>query len=158
MFHQEGLPLPSDVFEIASTFAARGILLGQSNVVCTLPSNSISSDLRQGSLLQLNLPIKLSQPPVGVLHRPGSTEMGRLRRESHPLSTRDGHGTVAHWQKSPAGWAPPALFAPVRPWTVRCASTFGRPKHAPGAFVRTAAPFPLAKGATFCPGRVARGA
>lgn len=69
MFHQEGLPLPSDVFEIASTFAARGILLDNSNVVCTLPSNSVSADLKQGSLLQLNLPIKLSQPPVGVLHR-----------------------------------------------------------------------------------------
>lgn len=69
MFHQEGLQLPSDVFEIASTFAARGILLDNPNVVCTLPSKSISSDLQQGSLLQLNLPIKLSQPPVGVLHR-----------------------------------------------------------------------------------------
>ncbi len=69
MFHQEGLQLPSDVFEIASTFAARGILLDNPNVVCTLPSKSVSSDLQQGSLLQLNLPIKLSQPPVGVLHR-----------------------------------------------------------------------------------------
>ncbi|HEY4212089.1 MAG TPA: LysR family transcriptional regulator [Steroidobacteraceae bacterium] len=69
MFHQEGLPLPSNVFEIASTFAARGILLDNPNVVCTLPSKSISGDLQQGSLLQLDLPIKLSQPPVGVLHR-----------------------------------------------------------------------------------------
>jgi LysR family transcriptional regulator, regulator for genes of the gallate degradation pathway len=69
MFHQEGLQLPSDVFEIASTFAARGILLDNPNVVCTLPSKSVSGDLQQGSLLQLNLPIKLSQPPVGVLHR-----------------------------------------------------------------------------------------
>ena len=69
MFHQEGLQLPSDVFEIASTFAARGILLDNPNVVCTLPSKSVSSDLQQGSLLQLNLPIKLNQPPVGVLHR-----------------------------------------------------------------------------------------
>jgi LysR family pca operon transcriptional activator len=73
MFHQEGLQLPSNVFEIASTFAARGILLDNPNVVCTLPSNSISSDLQQGALLQLNLPIKLSQPPVGVLHRRSMT-------------------------------------------------------------------------------------
>ena len=73
MFHQEGLPLPSNVFEIASTFAARGILLDNPNVVCTLPSKSISGDLQQGSLLQLNLPIQLSQPPVGVLHRRGVT-------------------------------------------------------------------------------------
>jgi DNA-binding transcriptional LysR family regulator len=73
MFHQEGLPLPSDVFEIASTFAARAILLDNPNVVCTLPSKSISTDLQQGSLMQLNLPIKLSQPPVGVLHRRGVT-------------------------------------------------------------------------------------
>jgi hypothetical protein len=73
MFLQEGLPLPSDVFEIASTFAARGILVDNPNVVCTLPSKSISGDLKQGSLLQLNLPIKLTQPPVGVLHRRGLT-------------------------------------------------------------------------------------
>jgi DNA-binding transcriptional LysR family regulator len=73
MFHQEGLPLPSDVFEIASTFAARGILVDNPNVVCTLPSKSISRDLKQGSLLQLSLPIKLTQPPVGVLHRRGPT-------------------------------------------------------------------------------------
>jgi hypothetical protein len=38
-----------------------------------LPSKSIAGDLQQGSLLQLNLPIKLSQPPVGVLHRRGPT-------------------------------------------------------------------------------------
>ena len=69
MFHQEGLPLPSNVFEIASTFAARGILLDNPNVVCSLPSKSISSDLERGSLLQLNLPINLSPPPVGVLYR-----------------------------------------------------------------------------------------
>jgi LysR family pca operon transcriptional activator len=69
MFHQEGLPLPSNVFEIASTFAARGILLDNPNVVCSLPSKSISSDLQRGSLLQLNLPINLSPPPVGVLYR-----------------------------------------------------------------------------------------
>jgi DNA-binding transcriptional LysR family regulator len=69
MFNQEGLPLPSNVFEIASTFAARGILLDNPDVVCTLPSKSISSDLQDGSLVQLNLPIKLTQPPVGVLYR-----------------------------------------------------------------------------------------
>ncbi len=63
------MPLPSNVFEIASMFAARGILLDNPNVVCTLPSKSISSELQEGSLLQLNLPIKLSPPPVGVLHR-----------------------------------------------------------------------------------------
>ena len=44
-------------------------LLDNPDVVCTLPSNSISSDLQKGALLQLNLPIKLSQPPVGVLYR-----------------------------------------------------------------------------------------
>jgi len=69
MFHEEGLPLPSNVFEIASIFAARGILLDNPNVVCTMPSKSIYSDLQEGSLLQLNLPIKLSPPPVGVIHR-----------------------------------------------------------------------------------------
>jgi DNA-binding transcriptional LysR family regulator len=69
MFHQEGLPLPSNVFEIASIFAARGILLDNPNVVCTMPTKSVASDLQQGSLLQLNLPIKLNPPPVGVLYR-----------------------------------------------------------------------------------------
>jgi len=73
MFHQEGLPLPSNVFEIASIFAARGILLDNPNVVCTMPTKSVYSDLQEGSLLQLNLPIQLSQPPVGVLHRRGVT-------------------------------------------------------------------------------------
>lgn len=73
MFHQEGLQLPDNVFEIASTFAARGILLDNPNVVSTLPSKTISSDLQQGSLSQLDLPIRLSQPPVGVLHRPSLT-------------------------------------------------------------------------------------
>jgi DNA-binding transcriptional LysR family regulator len=69
MFHQEGLPLPTNVFEIASIFAARGILLDNPNVVCTMPTKSVSRDLQEGSLLQLNLPIKLTPPPVGVLHR-----------------------------------------------------------------------------------------
>jgi hypothetical protein len=63
------LQLPTNVFEIASIYAARGILLDNPNVVCTMPTKSVYSDLQEGSLLQLNLPIKLSPPPVGVLHR-----------------------------------------------------------------------------------------
>jgi DNA-binding transcriptional LysR family regulator len=73
MFHQDGLQLPGNVFEIASVFAARGILLDNPDVVCTLPSKSICSDLAAGTLLQLDLPIRLSPPPVGVLHRRSAT-------------------------------------------------------------------------------------
>ena len=69
MFHNAGLQLPSSVFEIASTFAARGILLDNPDVVCSLPSKSISHDLREGALVELNLPINLTPPPVGVLYR-----------------------------------------------------------------------------------------
>ena len=69
MFNQEGLPLPINVFEIASSYAARGILLSHPNVVCSMASKSVAADLQQGSLVKLNLPIKLNPPPVGVLHR-----------------------------------------------------------------------------------------
>lgn len=70
MFYQEGLPLPSNVFEIASIFAARDILLDNANVVGTLPSRSVHAELGKGVLRQLNVPIPLNPPPVGVLHKP----------------------------------------------------------------------------------------
>jgi DNA-binding transcriptional LysR family regulator len=69
MFYQEGLQLPSNVFEIASIFAARDILLEDGNVVCTLPSKSVYNELEKGSLKQLNVSIPLNPPPVGVLHK-----------------------------------------------------------------------------------------
>jgi len=69
MFYQEGLSLPSNVFEIASMFAARDILLDNDNVVCTLPSKSLHKDIASGLLTQLSVTIPLNPPPVGVLHR-----------------------------------------------------------------------------------------
>lgn len=69
MFYQEGLALPSNVFEIASMFAARDILLENENVVCTLPSESLRKDITSGVLTQLNVTIPLNPPPVGVLHK-----------------------------------------------------------------------------------------
>lgn len=69
MFYQEGLTLPSNVFEIASMFAARDILLENENIVGTLPSESLRKDITSGVLTQLNVPIPLNPPPVGVLHK-----------------------------------------------------------------------------------------
>jgi hypothetical protein len=34
-----------------------------------MASKSVAADLQQGSLVKLNLPIKLNPPPVGVLYR-----------------------------------------------------------------------------------------
>jgi DNA-binding transcriptional LysR family regulator len=69
LFYQEGLPLPSSAFEIASMFAARDILLDNGDVVCTLPSRSLREDIDNGTLAMLNVPIPLTPPPVGVLHK-----------------------------------------------------------------------------------------
>lgn len=69
MFYHEGLSLPSNVFEIASMFAAREILLENENVVCTLPSESLREDITNGRLTQLNVAIPLKPPPIGVLHK-----------------------------------------------------------------------------------------
>jgi DNA-binding transcriptional LysR family regulator len=69
LFYHEGLPLPSNVFEIASMFAARELLVESDEIVCTLPSMSLRDDLEKGSLIQLNVPIPLNPPPVGVLHK-----------------------------------------------------------------------------------------
>lgn len=69
MFYQQGLALPSDYFEIASMFAARDILLSNEHLVCTLPSKSLQRDINEGTLTQLNVPIPLAPPPVGVLHK-----------------------------------------------------------------------------------------
>jgi DNA-binding transcriptional LysR family regulator len=69
MFYQEGLPLPTDFFEIASMFAVRDILLENSDLVCTLPSRSLQSDIAAGTLTELKVPILLNPPPVGVLHK-----------------------------------------------------------------------------------------
>lgn len=71
MFYQEGLPLPTDFFEIASMFAARDILLENANLVCTLPSKSLRRDIAAGTLIELEVPILLNPPPVGVLHKRG---------------------------------------------------------------------------------------
>jgi DNA-binding transcriptional LysR family regulator len=71
MFYQQGLALPSDYFEIASMFAARDILLSNENLVCSLPSKSLQRDINEGTLTQLNVPIPLAPPPVGVLHKRG---------------------------------------------------------------------------------------
>lgn len=69
MFYQEGLSLPTDFFEIASMFAVRAILLENEHLVCTLPSKSLARDMEAGTLTELNVPIPLNPPPVGVLHR-----------------------------------------------------------------------------------------
>jgi hypothetical protein len=37
--------------------------------VCTLPSKSLQRDIEAGTLTELNVPIPLNPPPVGVLHR-----------------------------------------------------------------------------------------
>ncbi|HEX7080180.1 MAG TPA: LysR family transcriptional regulator [Gammaproteobacteria bacterium] len=73
LFYHEGLPLPSNVFEIASMFAARDILLADGSVVCTLPSKSLRTDIEEGRLVRLNVPIPLNPPPVGVLHKRDAT-------------------------------------------------------------------------------------
>lgn len=73
LFYQEGLSLPNNVFEIASMFAVRAILLENENLVCTLPSKSLRKDIRDGVLAQLNVPIPLNPPPVGVLHKSDPT-------------------------------------------------------------------------------------
>lgn len=72
LFYQQGLALPADFFEIASMFAARDILLENERLVCTLPSKSLQRDINEGTLVQLNVPIPLSPPPVGVLHKRGA--------------------------------------------------------------------------------------
>jgi DNA-binding transcriptional LysR family regulator len=69
LFYQEGLSLPNNAFEIASMFAARAILLENEDVVCTLPSKSLRREIHEGVLSQLNVPIPLNPPPVGVLHK-----------------------------------------------------------------------------------------
>jgi DNA-binding transcriptional LysR family regulator len=69
MFYQEGVALPSNVFEIASIFAARAILLENADVVSTLPSKSLRKEIADGVLVELNVKIPLSPPPVGVLHK-----------------------------------------------------------------------------------------
>jgi len=73
MFYQEGLALPSNVFEIASIFAARDLLLDNVDIVCTLPSKSLRKEISEGVLVQLNVPIPLNPPPVGVLHKRNPT-------------------------------------------------------------------------------------
>ncbi len=69
LFYQEGLSLPNNVFEIASMFAVRAILLENENLVCTLPSESLRRDIQNGVLAQLDVAIPLNPPPVGVLHK-----------------------------------------------------------------------------------------
>jgi len=69
LFYHEGVPLPNNVFEIASMFAARDILLNDGRVVCALPSESLRTDLEEGRLAQLNV----NPPPVGVLHKQDPT-------------------------------------------------------------------------------------
>ncbi len=69
LFYQEGLPLPSDVFEIASMFAARQVLLANRDIVCTLPSPSLGADFEDGVLASLNVTIPLNPQPIGVLHK-----------------------------------------------------------------------------------------
>jgi DNA-binding transcriptional LysR family regulator len=69
MFYNAGVPLPKNVFEIASMFAAREILLNDGQVVCTLPSQSLRSDIDAGRLAELAVPIPLQPPPVGVMHK-----------------------------------------------------------------------------------------
>jgi DNA-binding transcriptional LysR family regulator len=80
MFYQEGLALPNNVFEIASIFAARDLLLANVDVVCTLPSKSLRKEISEGVLVQLNVPIPLNPPPVGVLHKRSPT-MDRYAEE-----------------------------------------------------------------------------
>src|SRR5690606_25422578 len=80
MFYQEGLPLPSDVLEIASMFAARELLIANESLVGTLPSKSLDKELAEGLLVQLNVPIPLNPPPVGVLYKRDPT-MDRYAEE-----------------------------------------------------------------------------
>jgi DNA-binding transcriptional LysR family regulator len=88
MFYQEGLALPNNVFEIASIFAARDILLENGNVVCALPSKSLRKEIEDGVLVELDIPIPLTPPPVGVLHNRSPTmdayaeELVRALRET----------------------------------------------------------------------------
>lgn len=69
LFYQEGLPLPNNVLEIASMFAARDVLLSSSEIVCTLPSPSLSAEFGRGVVAALNVPIPLNPQPIGVLHK-----------------------------------------------------------------------------------------
>lgn len=80
MFYQEGLQLPSDVLEIASMFAARELLVANENLVGTLPSKSLDREIAEGLLVQLNVPIPLNPPPVGVLYKRDPT-MDRYAEE-----------------------------------------------------------------------------
>jgi DNA-binding transcriptional LysR family regulator len=80
MFYQDGLSLPSNVFEIASIFAARDILLDNADVVGTLPSKSLRKEIKDGVLTELNVQIPLTPPPVGVLHKRSPT-MDRYAEE-----------------------------------------------------------------------------
>jgi DNA-binding transcriptional LysR family regulator len=88
MFYQEGLALPNNVFEIASIFAARDILLENGDVVCALPSKSLRKEIEDGVLVELDIPIPLTPPPVGVLHNRSPTmdayaeELVRALRET----------------------------------------------------------------------------
>jgi DNA-binding transcriptional LysR family regulator len=80
MFYQEGLPLPSNVFEIASMFAARDFLLENVDIVGTLPAKSLRKEIADGILVQLNVPIPLNPPPVGVSYKRSPT-MDRYAEE-----------------------------------------------------------------------------
>lgn len=72
LFYEEGLPLPRDVLEIASMFAARDLLLGDSRIVCAVPARSLREDVNAGRITRLDVPMGMPPPPVGVLHRSGS--------------------------------------------------------------------------------------
>jgi DNA-binding transcriptional LysR family regulator len=80
MFYQDGLSLPSNVFEIASIFAARDILLDNAELVGTLPSKSLRKEIKDGVLIELDVRIPLTPPPVGVLHKRSPT-MDRYAEE-----------------------------------------------------------------------------
>jgi DNA-binding transcriptional LysR family regulator len=88
MFYNAGVPLPKNVFEIASMFAAREILLNDGQIVCTLPAHSLRGDINAGRLAELAVPIPLQPPPVGVMHKRDpameryADELTRALRES----------------------------------------------------------------------------
>lgn len=73
LFYQDGLPLPSNVFEIASMFAVRDVLLENGDIISTLPSRSLCTDIEEGRLCALDVPIPLNPQPVGVFHKQGPT-------------------------------------------------------------------------------------
>src|SRR5690606_26527874 len=92
-FYHEGVPLPSNVFEIASMFAAREILLNDGQVVCALPSKGLGSDIEAGRLARLNDAIARNPPAVGMLHkRDAETERDA---EEHVNALRETVGRTA---------------------------------------------------------------